>query len=75
MMSKWYLVLVTNNLLYNIYIILMNGITTVLSELEHNLAIALKLKYFFMIAPHLWHLQLLDVQTKWLAIVNLWKIN
>ena len=24
-----------------------------------------------MIAPHLWHFQLPDVQAKWLAIVNL----
>ena len=26
-----------------------------------------------MIAPHLWHFQLPDVQAKELAIVNLWK--
>ena len=26
-----------------------------------------------MLALHLWHFQLPDVQAKWLAIVNLWK--
>ena len=28
-----------------------------------------------MLALHLWHFQLPDVQAKWLAIVNLWKGN
>ena len=26
-----------------------------------------------MLAPHLWHFQLPDVQAEWLAIVNLWE--